>query len=68
MNLGDLVQQVGFPTAVAIYFIYRDYRTQKEHKDDLKGIALKVAEALDKNTEALQESSELIRQFKARQG
>jgi hypothetical protein len=57
MDLGALVQSLGLPTAIAVFFIWRDYQTNKEHKQDLKDIALKAVQAIDANTEALKDST-----------
>lgn len=53
MELVELVKQFGFPIAVAIYFIWDKGRTEKEHKDDLRNIAVTAIKAIDANTEAL---------------
>lgn len=58
MDLSALVQNFGFPVAIAVFFIWRDYQTSKEHKQDLKDIALKAVVAIDSNTEALRDSTE----------
>lgn len=58
MDLSALVQNFGFPVAIAIFFIWRDYQSSKEHKQDLKDIAMKAVVAIDSNTEALRDSTE----------
>lgn len=59
MDLVDLVKNFGLPTSIAIYFIWRDYQTSKEHKQDLKDIALKSVQAIDAGTESIKDSVEL---------
>lgn len=59
MDLVDLVKNFGLPTAIAIYFIWRDYQSSKEHKQDLKDIALKSVQAIDAGTESIKDSVEL---------
>lgn len=60
MDLGALVQNLGFPIAIAVYFIWRDYQTSKEHKADLKDIANKAVQAIDKSTDAINDSTDAI--------
>jgi len=60
MDLGALVQNLGFPVAIAVYFIWRDYQTSKEHKADLKEIANKAVQSIDKSTDAINDSIEAI--------
>lgn len=60
MDLGALVNQFGFPVAIAVYFIWRDYQSSKEHKKDLGDIAIKAVQAVDKSTEAINDSIECI--------
>lgn len=60
MDLGALVQNLGFPIAIAVYFIWRDYQTSKEHKADLKDIANKAVQAIDKSTDAIVDSTSAI--------
>lgn len=54
MDLATLIQQYGLPTALAVYFIYRDYKTQKEYRQDLREMLMKATSALEKNTEVMQ--------------
>lgn len=58
--MGALVQNLGFPVAIAVYFIWRDYQTSKEHKADLKEIANKAVQSIDKSTDAINDSIEAI--------
>lgn len=60
MDLVDLVKNFGLPTAIAIFFIWRDYQSSKEHKEDLKNIALKSVQAIDAGTEAIKDSVAVI--------
>lgn len=60
MDLSALVQNFGFPVAIAVYFIWRDYQTSKEHKSDLKDIANKAVQAIDKSTDAINDSTSAI--------
>ncbi len=52
MDLVELVKQLGFPVAIAVYFIWQNGRIEKEHKSDIRGLATQVVEALNKNTES----------------
>lgn len=60
MDLSALVQNFGFPVAIAVYFIWRDYQTSKEHKADLKEIANKAVQSIDKSTDAINDSIDAI--------
>lgn len=53
MDLGALVNQFGLPVALAIFFIWRDYVSSKEHKQDLRDISVKAVQAIDKSTDAI---------------
>jgi hypothetical protein len=60
MDLVELVKNFGLPTAIAIFFIWRDYQSSKEHKEDLKNIAVKAVTAIDAGTEAIKDSVTVI--------
>lgn len=60
MDLLTLVQTLGLPVGTAVFFIWRDYQTSKEHKQDLKDFAVKVVTALDGSTEAMKDSTVTI--------
>ena len=60
MDLGTLVQNLGFPVAIAVYFIWQNYQQSKEHKQDLKDIATKAVQAIDAGTEAIKDSVAVI--------
>lgn len=53
MDFGTLVNQFGLPVALAIFFIWRDYVSSKEHKQDLRDISVKAVQAIDKSTDAI---------------
>lgn len=60
-DIGALINQFGLPIALLIYFIWRDYQTSKEHKADMRDIAIKSVQALDKSTASIDESTENTR-------
>lgn len=55
-----LLKDFGFPIAVAVYFIYQNGKIEKAHKDDLKTLATNALTTLDKNTDALNKNSEVL--------
>lgn len=57
-DIGALINQFGLPVALLIYFIWREYQTNKEHKADMRDIAVKAVEALNKSTDAINEGTE----------
>jgi hypothetical protein len=61
MDLSALVQNFGFPVATAVFFIWMFVNQAKEHKNDLKDIAVKSVQALDAGTEAIKDSTEQIK-------
>jgi len=61
MDLLTVVQTLGLPVGTAVFFIWRDYMSTKEHKQDLKDFAIKVVTALDGSTEAIKDSTEQIK-------
>lgn len=60
MDLLTLVQTLGLPVGTAVFFIWRDYQSTKEHKQDLKDIAIKSVQAIDAGTEAIKDSTTTI--------
>lgn len=60
MDLVELVKNFGLPTAIAVFFIWRDYQSSKEHKEDLKNIAVKAVTAIDAGTETIKDSIAVI--------
>lgn len=60
MDLMTLVQNFGFPIALAIFFIWMFVTQAKEHKQDLKDIAVKSVQALDAGTQAIKDSTATI--------
>lgn len=61
MDLSALVQNFGFPVAAAVFFIWMFVSQAKEHKQDLKDIAVKSVQAIDAGTEAIKDSTEQIK-------
>lgn len=61
MDLSALVQNFGFPVALAVFFIWMFVQQAKEHKNDLKDIAVKSVVAIDAGTEAIKDSTEQIK-------
>lgn len=61
MDLMTLVQNFGFPIGIAVFFIWMNYKQAKEHKDDLKDIAVKSVQAIDAGTEAIKDSTEQMK-------
>jgi hypothetical protein len=60
MDLGALVNQFGLPIGLLFYFIWRDYQTAKEHKADMRTIAIQSVQAIDKGTEAIKDSTTAV--------
>lgn len=60
-TLGTLFQTLGLPLGLAIFFMFREYNTSKEHKQDLKDIAVKAVTAIDAGTEAIKDSTEAVK-------
>jgi hypothetical protein len=60
MDIAELVNKFGLPVGLLLYFIWRDYQTSKEHKADMRDIAVKSVQAIDKSTEALNDSVDAI--------
>lgn len=61
MDIVTVVEKFGLAVGLLVYFIWRDYQTSKEHKADMRDIAIKSVQAIDKGTEALNDSTEVIR-------
>lgn len=60
MDIAEIVSKFGLPTGLLIYFIWRDYQTSKEHKADMREIAIKSVQAIDKSTDAMLESTKAV--------
>lgn len=61
MDLPTLVQNLGLPIALAVFFIWMYVSQAKEHKQDLKDIAVKSVQAIDAGTDAIKDSTEQIK-------
>lgn len=51
MPLDQLVSSLGLPVGLLVYFIWRDYQTNKEYNQYIKDIAQKAVDAINKSTE-----------------
>jgi hypothetical protein len=61
MDLPTLVQNLGLPIALAVFFIWMYVTQAKEHKQDLKDIAIKSVLAIDAGTDAIRDSTEQMK-------
>ena len=61
MDISQLVQNFGLPVALAIFFIWMYVSQAKEHKQDLKDIAVKSVLAIDAGTDAIRDSTEQMK-------
>lgn len=57
MELASVVERFGLAIGLLIYFIWRDYQTGKEHKADMRDIAIKSVQAIDKGTDAINDNT-----------
>lgn len=55
--LGELVKTFGLPAGLLIYFVAMDYLRTKEHKEDLRNIAVTSVKAIDAGTEATKDAT-----------
>ena len=60
MDLGALINQFGLPVALLVYFIWRDYQSSKERFNDMRDIAQKSVQSIDKATESIKEATSVI--------
>lgn len=67
MDFGSLVKDLGFPIALAVYFIIKDGKSQKERLEDVKTFGAAATKALDKSTEALENNSKILAVVNARE-
>ena len=51
MPAADLVQNFGLPIGLLLYFIWRDYQTNREYNTYIKDIAQKTADAINRSTD-----------------
>lgn len=51
MPVDQLVQNFGLPIGLLLYFIWRDYQTNKEYNNYIKDIAQKTVDAINRSTE-----------------
>lgn len=49
--LNELVQTLGLPVGLLLYFIWRDYNTSKEYTNYIKDVAQKAVDAINKSTD-----------------
>jgi hypothetical protein len=57
MDFMTLLQNFGLPVATAAFFIYMFVQQAKEHKDDLKNIAVQAVKSADAGTEAIKDAT-----------
>lgn len=57
MDFMTLVQNFGLPVATAVFFIWLYVTQAKEHKEDLKNIAVQAVKAADAGTEAIKDAT-----------
>lgn len=62
MDFMTLLQNFGLPVATAAFFIWMYVNQAKEHKQDLKDIAIKSVQAIDASTEAIKDSTNQLQQ------
>lgn len=51
MPIDQLVQNFGLPIGLLLYFIWRDYQTNREYNQYIKDIAQKTADAINRSTD-----------------
>jgi len=51
MPIDQLVQNFGLPIGLLLYFIWRDYQTNREYNTYIKDIAQKTADAINRSTD-----------------
>lgn len=59
MEIAALIERFGLAIGLLIYFIWRDYKTSKEHKEDMRNIAVQSVKAIDRSTESIKDSVEV---------
>lgn len=60
MEIATIIEKFGLPVGLLIYFIWRDYQTGKEHKADMRSIAVQSVQAIDKGTDAINDGVKVI--------
>lgn len=63
MELLPGIKDFGFPVAIAAYFIYKDAQRQKEHLSDVRSLTEKAITAIDKSTDAMRQTNDIIKQI-----
>ena len=57
MDFMTLLQNFGLPVATAAFFIWMYVQQAKEHKEDLKNIAVQAVKSADAGTEAIKDAT-----------
>lgn len=57
MDFMTLLQNFGLPVATAAFFIWLYVQQAKEHKEDLKNIAIQAVKTADAGTEAIKDAT-----------
>lgn len=57
MDFMTLLQNFGLPVATAAFFIWMFVQQAKEHKDDLRNIAVQAVKTSDAGTEAIKDAT-----------
>lgn len=65
MGIEGLVEKFGVELGLLIFFIWQNWKTQKEHKEDMKGIVIQAVQALDKTSSALADITPLLNELQS---
>lgn len=57
MDFMTLLQNFGLPVATAAFFIWMFVQQAKEHKDDLRNVAVQAVKSADAGTEAIKDAT-----------
>lgn len=59
MDLGAVINQFGLPLGLALYFLYRTEKTERERLQDMKDIVIKATDAMTKTADALDDYNKI---------
>lgn len=66
MDIAALVNNFGLPVGLLLYFIWRDYQTNKEYNQYIKDIAQKAVDAINKSTEVDTKMLQVVDRYEKR--
>ena len=64
MDIAQLVEQFGVTIGLLLFFVWKDWKREKEHRDELKDLAENALAVIPKNTEVITNNTSILTDLK----